>query len=87
LPSQAISSAHVLLSEDVEAGEQLRMKDFLKKLQSADLPTFIPVAPTWSIRTSVTHFISLQFLNIRQSVGLLGWEISPSQGRYLHRAT
>jgi hypothetical protein len=28
--------------------------------------------------------ISLQFLNLRQSVGLLGRGISPSQGRYLH---
>jgi hypothetical protein len=27
---------------------------------------------------------SLQFLNLRQSVGLLGRGISPSQGRYLH---
>jgi hypothetical protein len=31
----------------------------------------------------VKHFISLQFLNLRQSVGLLGRGISPSQGRYL----
>jgi hypothetical protein len=34
-------------------------------------------------RTSVKHFISLQFLNLRHSVGLLGRVISPSQGRYL----
>jgi hypothetical protein len=27
--------------------------------------------------------VSLQFLDLRQSVGLLGREISPSQGRYL----
>jgi hypothetical protein len=38
-----------------------------------------PVAPTWSL--------SLQFLNIRQSVGLLGRGINPTQGRYLHRTT
>jgi hypothetical protein len=36
---------------------------------------------------SVKRFVSLQFLNIRQSVGLLGLLISPSQGRYLHRTT
>jgi hypothetical protein len=29
------------------------------------------------------RFVSLQFLNLRQSVGLLGRVISPSQGRYL----
>jgi hypothetical protein len=31
----------------------------------------------------VKRFVSLQFLNLRQSVGLLGREISPSRGRYL----
>jgi hypothetical protein len=35
-------------------------------------------------RTSAKHFVSFQFLNFRQSVGLLGLVISPSQGRYLH---
>jgi hypothetical protein len=34
-------------------------------------------------RTSVKRFVSLQFLNLRQSAGLLGRVISPSQGRYL----
>jgi hypothetical protein len=38
-------------------------------------------------KASVKHFVSLQFLNFRQSVGLLGWEISLTQGRYLHRMT
>jgi hypothetical protein len=38
-------------------------------------------------RASVRRFVSLQFLNIRQSVRLLRWGISPSQGRYLHRTT
>jgi hypothetical protein len=32
---------------------------------------------------SVKRFVSLQFLNLRHSVGLLGRVISPSQGRYL----
>jgi hypothetical protein len=36
-------------------------------------------------RAFVKHFASLQFLNLRQSVRLLGRGISPSQGRYLHR--
>jgi hypothetical protein len=31
----------------------------------------------------VKRFVSLQFLNVRQSVGLLGRGISPSQGRFL----
>jgi hypothetical protein len=34
-------------------------------------------------RTSVKCFVSLQFLNLRQTVELLGRGISPSQGRYL----
>jgi hypothetical protein len=53
-----------------------------KKLTSVFyLFIFIPVAPT------LEHFVSLQFLNLRKSVGLLGQGISPSQGRYLHRTT
>jgi hypothetical protein len=40
---------------------------------------FIPVAPAWSMGK---RFVSLQFLNLRHSVGLLGRVISPSQGRY-----
>jgi hypothetical protein len=35
-------------------------------------------------RASVKRFVSLQFLNFRQSVGFLGRVISPSQSRYLH---
>jgi hypothetical protein len=34
-------------------------------------------------RASVKRFVSLQFLNLRHSVGLLGRVISPSQGLYL----
>jgi hypothetical protein len=36
-------------------------------------------------RASVKRFVSLQVLNLRQSVGLLGRGISPSQGRYLRQ--
>jgi hypothetical protein len=35
-------------------------------------------------RASAKRFVSLQFLNLRQSVGLLEREISPTQDRYLH---
>jgi hypothetical protein len=34
-------------------------------------------------RALVKRFVSLQFLNLRHSVGLLGLVISPPQGRYL----
>jgi hypothetical protein len=34
-------------------------------------------------RASVKRFVSLQFLNLKHSVGLLGRVISPSQGLYL----
>jgi hypothetical protein len=43
---------------------------------------FIPVAPTWSI-CHPWIFVSLQFLNLRHSVGFLGRVIRSSQGRYL----
>jgi hypothetical protein len=36
-------------------------------------------------RASVKLFISLQFLNLGQSAVIIGWGISPSQGRYLHK--
>jgi hypothetical protein len=35
----------------------------------------------------VKRFVSIQFLNLRQSVGFLGRGISPMQGRYLYRTT
>jgi hypothetical protein len=35
----------------------------------------------------VKHFVLIQFLNLRQSVKLLGLGISPTQGRYLHMTT
>jgi hypothetical protein len=38
-------------------------------------------------RVSMKHFVSLQVLNRIQSVRLLGWGNSPTQGRYIHRAT
>jgi hypothetical protein len=34
-------------------------------------------------RASLKRFVSLKFLNLRHSVGLLGRVINPSQGRYL----
>jgi hypothetical protein len=36
---------------------------------------------------SVKRFVSLQFVNVRQSVGLLGRGMSPSQGRHPHTNT
>jgi hypothetical protein len=38
-------------------------------------------------RAFVKRFVSLQFLNLRQSVGLLGRGFSPSQSRYVHTNT
>jgi hypothetical protein len=43
------------------------------------------LSPTLEHRASVKRFVSLQFLNPRYSVGLLGWRISPSQGLYLYK--
>jgi hypothetical protein len=44
---------------------------------------YFQFVPTLEHRSSVKHFVSLQFLNLGHSVGLLGRVISPSQGRYL----
>jgi hypothetical protein len=43
----------------------------------------IPVTPNLERRASMKRFVSLQFLNLRQSVGLLGRRISPTQGHHL----
>jgi hypothetical protein len=54
------------------------------------LSIYLSTYSTWSHlerRTSVKRFVSLQFLNPRQSVGPLGRGISPTQGRYLPRTT
>jgi hypothetical protein len=51
------------------------------------IKSLVLVVPTWSIgypRKTLFHF---SFLILRQSVGLLGREISPSQGSYIHRTT
>jgi hypothetical protein len=47
------------------------------------LVRFIPAVPILKHRASVKRFVSLQFLNLRHSVALLGRVITPSQGRYL----
>jgi hypothetical protein len=36
-------------------------------------------------RASMKRFVSLQFLKLTQSTGLLGRGMSPTQGRYRHR--
>jgi hypothetical protein len=38
-------------------------------------------------RAPVKRFVSFHFLDLRHSVGLLGWGICPLQGHYLHRTT
>jgi hypothetical protein len=54
--------------------------------QNTNLSSYlsIPVAPTWSIGN---QWNQLQFLNLRQSVGLLWRGFSTTQGRYLYRTT
>jgi hypothetical protein len=55
-----------------------------KSLDTLSLSSSLfPVHPTLEHRASAKRFVSLQFLNLRHSVGLLGRVISPSQGRYL----
>jgi hypothetical protein len=55
----------------------------LLSVLSIYLSIFIPVVPTWSVGHPWKS-VPLQFIKLRQSVGLLRRGISPTQGRYLH---
>jgi hypothetical protein len=61
---------------------------FKSRLNTISLSLSLPPPPRLLLplehRTSVRRFVSLQFLDLRQLVGLLGRGISPTQGRYLH---
>jgi hypothetical protein len=46
-----------------------------------------PCCSNLELTTSVNRFFSLQFLNLRYSVGLLGQGISPTQAHYLRMTT
>jgi hypothetical protein len=50
---------------------------------SLSLPPFL-LLPLWSIGHPWNALFLFSFLILRQSVGLLGRWISPSQSRYLH---
>jgi hypothetical protein len=69
----------IALYTHVEAG--LPIFSYISYYQSIYLPIYFLLLP----RTYVKRFVSLQFLNLRQSIGLLGRWISQTQGRYLHR--
>jgi hypothetical protein len=56
-------------------------------LYPAYLSIFNPVAPAWSTGHPWNAAFRFSLLNLRQSVGLSGQEISLSQGRYLHSNT
>jgi hypothetical protein len=61
------------------------MKFIIIIISSGSLISVHPRCSHLEHRASVKRFVSLQFLNLRQSVGLLGRGISPSQGRYVHK--
>jgi hypothetical protein len=48
---------------------------------------FFPVVPTLEHNVFVKRVVSLEFPHRKTVIGLLGREMSPSQGRYLHRTT
>jgi hypothetical protein len=61
---------------------------FLPTYLPTYLPAFLPIYSSCSHlehMASVKHFVSLQFFILRESAGLHGQEISPTQGRYLHK--
>jgi hypothetical protein len=74
------------------------LQEHLKMILSVQIQTIIQPPSTSVVRSlylysccshlehraPVKRFVSLQFLNIRQSIGLPGRVIIPSQGRYLH---
>jgi hypothetical protein len=55
----------------------------LQLLNRRIISSSISLAPTLEHTASVKRFVSLQFLNLRESVGLFGQGVSPSQGRYI----
>jgi hypothetical protein len=65
----------------------------MKSILSHSLPRIYPSIYLYSCCSHLEHkasmkcFISFQFLNLRQSIALLGQGISPPQGCYLHRTT
>jgi hypothetical protein len=64
---------------------------FSQSTQTFVLPMCVSLSflllPLWSIGHPWIALFHFSFLILKQSVGLLGRGISPSQGRYLHRAT
>jgi hypothetical protein len=87
-PSVYLSLCLICLSISLTIYLSIRLSIRLSICLSIDLCIYlsIPVAPSCSIGISETlHFTSISYL--RQSVGLLGWAVNPSQGRYLHRTT
>jgi hypothetical protein len=63
---------------------QIQLSDMFDSVKSH---SFIFLLFPLQHRTSVNASFHFSFLIFRQSVGLLGRGISPSQGRYLHRTT
>jgi hypothetical protein len=54
---------------------------------SLSLSLSFPLPPLWSIGHSWNALFHFSFLILRESVGLLGWGTSQSQGRYLYKQT
>jgi hypothetical protein len=61
--------------------------ELYKLFNEPDVLSVYPCCSHLEHRASVKRFVSLQFLNLRQSVGHLGRGISPSQGLYLYTNT
>jgi hypothetical protein len=57
---------------------------FLLQILSLFLPFFL-LLPLWTTGHPWNALFHFSFLILRQSAGLLGREISPSPGRYLHK--
>jgi hypothetical protein len=67
----------------------LRRHDYLPvymgKIIADSLSLSFLLPPFWDIGHPWNALFLFSFLILRQSVGLLGWGISPSQGRYLYK--
>jgi hypothetical protein len=82
----SVSNSAVLF-QGLEINKKSRNKKSGKMSDCIYLTNFYFCCSHLEYRVSVKHFVSLQFLNLRQLIGLLGQGIIPTQGHYLHSTT
>jgi hypothetical protein len=80
-----ISFSSILLSELLCKEYNLQCSSLCNILQCIPLSLSFLLPPLWSTGHPWNALFHFNFLIVRQSIGLLAWGISPSQGRYLYK--